>query len=62
MVALCVHISAQVRKVRASQGRMPDNVWREQSQDQCNRKDTARMPSAGLAFFLEKVSVRQGSG
>ena len=30
-----------VRKVRASQGRMPDNVWRERSQDKCNRKDTA---------------------
>ena len=27
----------KVRKVRASQGRMPDNVWREQSQDKCNR-------------------------
>ena len=27
----------QVRKVRASQGRMPDNVWWRRLQGQCNR-------------------------
>ena len=27
----------QERKVRASQGRVPDNVWRRRLQGQCNR-------------------------
>ena len=27
----------QVRKVRASQGRVPDNVWWRRLQGQCNR-------------------------
>ena len=49
MVALCVCMHAQVRKVRASQGRMPDNVWRERSQDKCNRKDTAREGKGEMA-------------
>ncbi len=31
----------QVRKVRASQGRMPDNVRRRRLPGQCNREQTA---------------------
>ena len=41
MIAAAIAERQQVRKVRASQGRMPDNVRWRRLQGQCNRKETA---------------------
>ena len=38
--AIAVHASAS-RKVRAPQGRVPDNVWAARVDGKCNREQTA---------------------
>ena len=61
-VGACFERSRAERKVRASQGTMPDNVRAGKPDGKCHRNDTAGMQGVGCGVKAAPCTLFPGNG